>query len=195
MTDPPRWVYLVVSAAPPVLRIEELVVALTEAGWSVCVIATPMAASWIDLDALATATGCVTQVHPRKPREQDSLPRADAVLAAPMTFNSINKWAAGCSDTLALSLLNELLCTDVPIVAAPCVKATLREHPAYRDSVTRLAQAGVFMLDPDKVKASTGDGLATFDWAQILSALDDASSPGTLDEQSRASRAQRASAG
>jgi hypothetical protein len=47
---------VVVSAAPPVLWIEELVVALNASGWSVCVIATPTAASWIDLDALATAT-------------------------------------------------------------------------------------------------------------------------------------------
>jgi phosphopantothenoylcysteine decarboxylase len=173
VTDPPRWVYLVVSAAPPVLWIEELVVALTARGWSVCVIATPTAASWIDLDALATATGCLTQVHPRQPREQESLPRADAVVAAPMTFNSINKWAAGASDTLALGLLNELLCAEVPIVAAPCVKAVLREHPAYADSVARLASAGVAMLDPDAVKARGEEGLATFDWAQILSALDE----------------------
>jgi phosphopantothenoylcysteine decarboxylase len=191
--DRERWVYLVVSAAPPVLRIEELVVALTDAGWSVCVIATPMAASWIDLDALATATGCVTQVHPGPPREQESLPRADAVVAAPMTFNSINKWAAGCSDTLALGVLNELLCTEVPIVAAPCVKASLRKHPAYQESVGRLTRAGVAMLDPDEVKVSVGDGLATFDWPQILSALHDAGSPGSADEQARASRGHEAS--
>jgi phosphopantothenoylcysteine decarboxylase len=173
VTDPPRWVYVVVSAAPPVLWIEELVVALNAKRWSVCVIATPTAASWIDLDALAATTGCLTQVHPRQPREQESLPRADAVVAAPMTFNSINKWAAGSSDTLALGLLNELLCTDVPIVAAPCVKAVLREHPAYAESVARLTSAGVSMLDPDAVKARGEPGLATFDWLQILSALDE----------------------
>ena len=46
MSDPPPWVYLVVSAAPPVLWIDELVVALTAKRWSVCVIATPTAASW-----------------------------------------------------------------------------------------------------------------------------------------------------
>jgi phosphopantothenoylcysteine decarboxylase len=69
-------------------------------------------------------------------------------------------------------LLNELLCTDVPIVAAPCVKAVLREHPAYADSVARLTSAGVSMLDPDAVKTRGEPGLATFDWLQILSALD-----------------------
>jgi hypothetical protein len=132
VTDARQWVYLVVSAAPPVLRIEELVTALGAAGWSICVIATPTAASWIDLDALAARTGCLTAVHARSPRQQESLPRADAVAAAPITFNSINKWAAGTSDTFALSVLNEMLGTDVPIVAAPCVKAVLRTHPRIR---------------------------------------------------------------
>ena len=136
MTDKPRWLYLVVSAAPPVLRIEELVVALTDAGWSVCLIATPTAAAWIDLDALAATTGCLTQVHPRQPHEQESLPRADAVLAAPITFNTINKWAAGSSDTLALGLRNELLCTKVPSslyrVSRPCCASTRRTRTAWR---------------------------------------------------------------
>ena len=173
MSDAPRWVYLVVSAAPPVLRIEELVIALSGEGWSVCVIATPIAASWIDLDALAAQTGCLTQVHGRSPREQESLPRADAVVVAPITFNSINKWAAGTSDTLALGVLNEMLGSDVPIVAAPCVKAVLRTHPAYDESVARLTRAGVCLMDPDAVTVRAEDGLATFDWPQILSTLDD----------------------
>jgi phosphopantothenoylcysteine synthetase/decarboxylase len=166
-------VYLVVSAAPPVLRIEELVVALGASGWSICVIATPTAASWIDLDALAARTGCLTQVHARSPRQQESLPRADAVVAAPITFNSINKWAAGASDTLALGVLNEMLGTDVPILAAPCVKAVLRTHPAYDESVARLTRFGVSMMDPDAVTMRADDGLATFAWPQILSTLDD----------------------
>jgi phosphopantothenoylcysteine decarboxylase len=173
VTDATRWVYLVVAAAPPVLRIEELVVALGADGWSVCVIATPTAASWIELDALAARTGCLIQVHARSPRQQESLPRANAVVVAPITFNSINKWAAGTSDTLALGVLNEMLGTEVPIVVAPCVKAVLRTHPAYDESVARLTRAGVSMMDPDAVTARAEDGLATFDWPQILSTLKD----------------------
>lgn len=181
MTDAPRWVYVVVSAAPPVLRIEELVSALASDGWSVCVIATPTAASWIDLDSLAAATGCLTQTHARPPRERESLPRAGAVLAAPITFNSINKWAAGSSDTLALGVLNEMLGTEVPILAAPCVKTELRRHPAYDESVARLTNAGVSMMDPDAVTIRAQDGLATFDWPQIVSTLDDVRSSRQLD--------------
>ncbi|EHR48404.1 phosphopantothenoylcysteine synthetase/decarboxylase [Saccharomonospora marina XMU15] len=174
MNVDPRWIYLVTSAAPPVLRLEDFIPALYADGWAVCVIATPTAATWIDLDALAATTGCLTRVHPRPPRQQEeSLPRAEAVLVAPVTFNSINKWASGTSDTLALGVLNEMLGAGVPIIAAPCVKPVLRQHPAYADSIARLANAGVVLLDPDAITRRAEDGLATFDWSQIIAALRD----------------------
>lgn len=170
-----RWLYLVASAAPPVLRIEEFITALHADGWTACVIATPTAASWIDLEALSATTGCLTRVHARPPQQQEEpLPRAEVVVAAPMTFNSLNKWAAGFSDTLALGVLNEMLGTEVPIIAAPCVKPALRQHPAYAHSIARLAKAGVIVLDPDTITTRAENGLATFKWAPITAALHDA---------------------
>jgi phosphopantothenoylcysteine synthetase/decarboxylase len=174
-----RWLYLVVAAAPPALRIAEFVTALQAAGWNVAVIATPAAAGWIELDALAAETGCTTHVHTREPRAQEPLPRATAVVAAPMTFNSINKWAAGTSDNLALGILNEMLGTGVPIVAVPCVKAVLRKHPAYEESIGRLTRAGISMMDPDAVTRRADDGLATFAWPQILATLNERLLPET----------------
>lgn len=179
MSIGPRWLYLVATAAPPVLRIAELVTAVHAEGWSVCVIATPTAVSWIDLDALAAATGCLVRVHAPSPSQQDeSLPHADAVVAAPMTFNSINKWAAGVSDNLALGVLNEMLSTGIPIIAAPCVKLVLRQHPAYEHSTAQLAHAGVRLLDPDTITSRAQDGLATFDWSHIIAALNAVTRPG-----------------
>jgi flavoprotein len=141
--------------------------------WSVAVIATPTAATWMDLDVLTTATGCLTRTYALPPRRQNSLPRAEVAIAAPMTFNSINKWASGFSDTLALGVLNEMLGADVPILAVPCVKPVLHRHPAYRESVTRMASAGVSMMDSDAVTTRADDGLATLEWQQILFALKD----------------------
>lgn len=166
-------VYLVVSAAPPVLHVEELVRAFHDEGWTVVVIATPTAAAWADLDSLAGATGCLIRVQLRPPREQESLPRADAVVAAPLTFNSINKWAAGISDTLALGVLNEMVGTDAPVLAAPCVKQLLRTHPAYNESITRLTGMGVSIMPPDAITTRADDGLATFLWAKVITALND----------------------
>jgi phosphopantothenoylcysteine decarboxylase len=168
VTAPGRCVYIVVSAAPPVLRIDDLVNVLRDYQWQVCIIATPTAATWINLDDIAQATGCVTRVMARGPKEPDPLPVADVVVAAPLTFNTLNKWATGISDTLALGILNEMLGLDVPVIAAPCIKDTLRSHPAYSDSVGRLRKAGVTVIDPDSITTRDDDGLAAFDWLPIL---------------------------
>ncbi|MDQ2584058.1 flavoprotein [Saccharothrix yanglingensis] len=162
-----RTVYLVVTAAPPVLGIDRLIESLHAADWRVCVIATPTAASWVNLDDVADRTGTPVRSQPGLPGQRDPLPRADALLVAPATFNTINKWAHGISDNLALGLLNELLATDVPILVVPCVKQLLRDHPAYTASVAALTAMHVAFMDPDQVTTRSPDGLATFHREQI----------------------------
>ncbi|WP_231648447.1 flavoprotein [Saccharothrix sp. NRRL B-16348] len=164
--------YIVAAAAPPVLRLHELIALLHVDGWRVCVIATPTAATWIDLPQLADRTGCLTRTTTQPPgHPQDALPHADAVIAAPITFNSINKWAAGISDSLALGVLNELISANIPIIAAPCVKPLLRQHPAYAPGVETLTATGVTVLDPDSIMARTDNGIATFHWTMITTVL------------------------
>lgn len=166
-----RTLYLIAAAAPPVRQLDEACALARERGWRPCVILTPTAASWVDLDALAAVTSQPVRVHPRRPEEQDPLPNADAVLAAPLTFNTINKWAAGISDTLALGVLNELLVDGPAIVAAPCVKGALQAHPAYESSLDRLRAAGVVIIEQAGVVDRGPDGLARFDWPVVMRAL------------------------
>lgn len=162
-----RVAYVIACSAPPVLDLAGLLKLLTGRGWASYVILTPTAATWVDVDALADASGHPVRVEPRTPADPDPLPPADAVIAAPLTFNSLNKWAAGISDTLALGLLNEALGLGLPIIAAPCIKEALRRHPAYPWSVDRLRSAGVTMLDPNQVVHSTGAG-PMLNWPLVL---------------------------
>lgn len=53
----------------------------------------------------------------RQPDDPDVLPSPDAIAVTPATFNKINKWAAGISDTLALGLLIEAIGKRLPVVA------------------------------------------------------------------------------
>lgn len=167
-----RTLYIIAAAAPPVRQLDEACVLARERGWQPCVILTPTAASWVDLDALAAVTSQPVRVQPRRPDEQDPLPDADAVLAAPLTFNTINKWAMGISDNLALGLLNELLVAGPPIVAVPCAKMALQAHPAYVPSLERLRVAGVTVVDQAEVIDRGPDGLACLDWRAVMQALD-----------------------
>jgi phosphopantothenoylcysteine synthetase/decarboxylase len=150
MTGAQRVAYVIACSAPPVLDLARLLELLTERGWASYVILTPVAATWVDVDALADASDHPVRVEPRTPADPDPLPPADAVIAAPLTFNSLNKWAAGISDTLALGLLNEALGLGLPIIAAPCIKEALRRHPVYPCSVDRLRSAGVTVLDRNR---------------------------------------------
>jgi hypothetical protein len=120
------------------------------AGWEVCVIATPSALKFMDLDHLAQLTGHVVRYDYKQPEEPDVLPPPDAMIVAPATFNTINKWAAGISDTLALGLLNEALGLGLPVVAVPFPNIALAWHPAFRRSGKELEALGVRLLfDPD----------------------------------------------
>jgi len=173
MTEGSRTVHVIAASAPPVLRLGELLKMLADIGWTSCVIMSPTAATWVDPDSLAAHTPWPIRVQPRLPHETDPLPPADAVLAAPLTFNTLNKWAAGISDTLALGLLNEAIGLEIPIIAAPVIKAALRRHPAYNASVTMLESCGVHVLDPDVVTLRPPDGLVTLDWLEVINKLTD----------------------
>ncbi|MFI7550383.1 flavoprotein [Micromonospora sediminimaris] len=138
-----RVLALVVCAAPPVLRIAELIDLLQEDGWTVCLTATPTAATWIDREALAAQTGYPVRVEWRKPGEPEPHPPATAVAVVPATFNVINKWAQGINDTLALGILNEALGAGIPVHAFPNVKEQLTAHPSYDRHLRSLQDAAV----------------------------------------------------
>ncbi|WP_229399579.1 flavoprotein [Micromonospora okii] len=134
---------LVACAAPPVLRIGELIQLLQDEGWTVCLTATPTAATWIGRDVLARQTGYPVRVEWRKPGEPEPHPPATALAVVPATFNVINKWAQGINDTLALGILNEALGAGIPVYAFPNVKPQLAAHPSYGRHVRLLQEAAV----------------------------------------------------
>jgi hypothetical protein len=108
--------YLIASGAAPARERPELVTDLT-CDWDTCVISTPEGSRFFDAGRIAEMTGHPVRTGFKDPDAPDILPRASAFAAAPATFNTINKWAAGISDTLALGLLNEAIGLGLPITA------------------------------------------------------------------------------
>lgn len=155
MTDVPQHdkaiLYLILCAAPPAQRMQDFILLAQRAGWDVCVIATPQATRFIDIPALATLTGYPVRSEYKLPGEADALPKADAILVAPATFNTINKWALGIGDTLAVGILCEALGRGTPpVVALPYLKADLAHHPAFLKNLELLREYGVHVLyDPE----------------------------------------------
>jgi phosphopantothenoylcysteine decarboxylase len=134
--------YIVACAAPPAMDVGVLIDLAHQDGWDVCLIATPRAFQWLDVPGLAGRTGHPVRHDYKLPGEPDLLPDPDAIIVAPATFNTINKWAAGIADTLALGLLCEATGKGLPVVVLPYLNAAQGEHPALGESIERLRRLG-----------------------------------------------------
>ena len=143
--------YLVVCAAPPARTATGAVIRSAQAaGWDVSVVATPTAAAgWLPA-GLAELSGHPVRSERRRPDEARYEPLASAVLVAPATFHTINAWAAGINDTLALGVLNEAFGRSVPVAVVPWVNEALRAHPAFARNLAVLEGAGASfaVVDP-----------------------------------------------
>jgi phosphopantothenoylcysteine synthetase/decarboxylase len=141
-----RVLYVITCATPAAGDVGKLVGLAQERGWRVCVIATPSALAFIDQLALEEQTGFPVRSHYKKPGTPDVLPAADAMIVGGASSNTINKWALGISDTLALGLLTEAIGLGIPIVALPFVNTALGAHPAFGRNVDLLRSTGVAVL-------------------------------------------------
>jgi Flavoprotein len=117
-------------------------------GWDVCIITTPHGTKFIDRPLLEALTGRPVRSEYKRPEEPDIFPRADAIVVFPATFNTMNKWALGISDTLAVGLLCEYTGLKMPIVAVPCFMTGggLDTHAAFPRSIRMLRRYGVQVL-------------------------------------------------
>ena len=128
---------------------------------------TPMGTRFADLDELERLTGEAVRWEYRMPGTGERPPPADAVLACPLTFNSVNKFAHGHSDNFAVGLLCEMVGYGVPVVVVPHCKPHLASHPAFGPSLDTLSSMGVRVLfDPDAPYESRLPS-----WAEVTAAL------------------------
>lgn len=168
--------YALTCGSPLARNVGRLVDAAQRDGWEVCVVATPDGTKFIDPAALAQQTGHPVRSRYKNPGDPDLLPSADAMIVCPATVNTLNKWAAGITDTLVLGLLIEGQGKGLPIVAVPFTNTAMAAHPAFRDSLVRLRGWGVTVLfgDPYFPLHPPGAGeahLNAFPWQAPLAAL------------------------
>ncbi len=142
--------YVVACGGRPAADLPAFVEQAQTAGWEVCVVATPSGMKFLDAPRLAALSGHPVRSDYKRPEDPDVLPPPDAVVVAPATFNTINKWAAGISDTLALGLLNEAVGVGLPTIAVPFPNTGLARHPAFVRNLATLRELGVrLVFDPD----------------------------------------------
>ncbi|MFI2206178.1 flavoprotein [Streptomyces sp. NPDC020192] len=149
-----------------------LITAAQARNWEVGVIATPVAASgFVDTEAVAAQTGRPVRSAWRTPADPRPFPPPDAVAVAPATFNTVNKWAAGIADTLALGTVSEAAGLGIPVAVLPCVADALAAHPAYRESLARLRGMGVRFGEPYNGEVRPDGSGPDFAWERALDLL------------------------
>ena len=165
------FLYVVVCAAGVADDAGKLINAAQERGWEVGVIATPQGLGFIDARAVEAQTGYPIRSASRFPGDPRPLPPADAIAVAPATFNTINKWAAGIADTLAVGVLCEAYGLGIPTALLSYLNAAQAAHPAYRQSLERLREMGVLVADYEPHQPKTGGGRDRFRWEQAVELL------------------------
>jgi hypothetical protein len=128
--DPPdgtRVLYVIACAAGAAPEVGQLVAQARRRAWDVHLIATPAAMGFLDIKALEAQTGHAIRSDYRRGGDgrTRSLPHADAIIVAPATYNTINKWAQGISDNYALGVLAEAIGLGIRVVVLPFVKRGL----------------------------------------------------------------------
>jgi phosphopantothenoylcysteine decarboxylase/phosphopantothenate--cysteine ligase len=79
--------------------------------------------------------------------------RADIVVIAPATVHCIAKLAAGLADD---PLTTTVLATRAPLIVAPAMDASMFDHPATQENLSRLRQRGAVIAGPAPGRLASG---------------------------------------
>jgi phosphopantothenoylcysteine decarboxylase / phosphopantothenate---cysteine ligase len=79
--------------------------------------------------------------------------RADALVIAPATANTIAKLAYGLADNL---LTSTALATTAPLIVAPAMDADMWAHPATQANIEVLRQRGAILVGPAEGRLASG---------------------------------------
>jgi hypothetical protein len=172
----PGVLYVIACAAGPAREVSRLITAAQRDGWDTCLLATPYGVRFLDIPALEELTGHPVRSDYKHPGEPDVLPLPDAVIVAPASVNTINKWGAGICDTLALGVLVEAIGKRLPIVAIPSTNYAHAAHPMFEENIRKLRSWGVTILyGPDVYQfhapGTGGAFISAFPWHMALDAL------------------------
>ncbi|MFB8204222.1 flavoprotein [Kitasatospora purpeofusca] len=165
------FLYAVVCASGVADGVGELITAAQTEGWKVGVIATPNALGLLDRATVERQTGYPIRSAWRTPGSPRPLPPADAIAVVSATFNTVNKWALGIADTLALAILCEAYGQGIPVAVQPYLNSALAAHPAYTESLARLRAMDVLIGDYVPHPPNSGGGRDTYSWTNVLDLL------------------------
>jgi phosphopantothenoylcysteine decarboxylase/phosphopantothenate--cysteine ligase len=148
-----RRIILCVTGSVAAIKSPEIARELMRLGAEVFSVMTPMAEKIIHPYMMEWSTGnpVVTELTGQIEHVTyggDHPDRADLVLVAPSTANTIGKAAAAIDDTPVTTLLTTAIGAEIPIIIAPAMHESMYRHPVVMENVEKLRSIGVDVLMP-----------------------------------------------
>ncbi len=141
-----------VTASASIYRAPEVARLLMRHGADVIPVMTREAASLLSPEVMRWATGNdpVVEVTGRIEYVEmtEGRERVDAVVVAPMTQNGAAKVVSGITDDAVSLLVSCALGSEIPVIAAPAMHASMYSSPVVRELMTRLKSLGVTVVGP-----------------------------------------------
>lgn len=165
-----RKVVLGVTGSIAAVECVKLIRELTRHGAEVHVVMSKDAQTIVHPWALEFASGSpvTTEIDGRVQHVSlcgDVPDRADLLLIAPATANTLSKIACGIDDTPVTTFATTALGGGMPVIAVPAMHGTMMAHKIVADNIRRLRALGVMVLEPTieegKAKMATIDHIVS----------------------------------
>jgi len=148
-----KHIVLCITGSVAAAQCPEIARTLMRHGAEVVTVMSPMAQKIIHPNLMEWATGnpvvaeltgkiehvALAGEHPQK---------ADLVLVAPATANTISKIACGIDDTTVTSVVSTAFSSNIPIVIVPAMHESMYNHPILTENIRKLKALGVEFIGP-----------------------------------------------
>jgi phosphopantothenoylcysteine decarboxylase/phosphopantothenate--cysteine ligase len=164
-----RRIVLGVTGSIAAVECVRLIRELVRHGADVIPVMSPSATNLLHPDALWFASGNRTITRLTGDVEHVSLcgkvqGRADLLLIAPCTSNTISKMACGIDDTPVTTFAATAIGTGLPVMIAPAMHESMFNHAVVKENLQKLEKLGVQIVSPrleeNKAKMATAEEVA-----------------------------------
>ncbi len=148
-----KRVVLCITGSVAAIRAPDIARELMRQGAHVIPVMTESACRIIHPDSMHWATGHKPVIQLTGAIEHIALAgnvdtRADLVLVAPATANTISKIACAIDDTAVTSVVTTALGQGIPLLIAPAMHESMYDHPLLKENIEKLKNIGVGFCMP-----------------------------------------------
>ncbi|MEM2917660.1 MAG: bifunctional phosphopantothenoylcysteine decarboxylase/phosphopantothenate--cysteine ligase CoaBC [Candidatus Bathyarchaeia archaeon] len=148
-----KRIVLCITGSVAATQCPEIARELMRHGAEVYAVMSPMAQKIIHPNLMEWATGnpVVTELtgkieHVMLAGEHKD--KADLILVAPATANTISKIASGIDDTPVTTVVSTALGAEIPVIIVPAMHESMYKHPILKENMKKLKALNVWFVGP-----------------------------------------------